>query len=349
MVRGSLTVLGLVLLVAGAAFADQGPERHFYSQGHYIRPLTVEEKPVIERVVLSSRAGHDSSDKIERRGILVRYPSAQATVVISHGFMCDKYDVGFIRQIFPKGKFNFLSYDFRAHGEEAQGQFCTFGRDEALDVQAAADFIKSRSDLNKLPVFGYGFSMGAVASIEAQSRNPNLFSAMILDCPFDSSENVIKKALESLKFSVFGYEFDMPGRSLLERYVFHPYVQEVVKFVLKSIAHMDARNIQTYIHRFSPAESIKKVEVPCLFIHCKLDKRVSVDSIKTIYEGARGPKMLWVTNGRGHYDSIFYNPEKYSKRVNKFLDLVMKGEAAKMPARVVEDDDENAAIKKKEA
>ncbi len=182
--------------------------------------------------------------------------------------------------------------------------------------------------------------MGAVASIEAQARDPQLFSAMVLDCPFDSSENVVKKALEGMKISLFGYQFEMPGRALMERYAFHPYVQEFVKIILKSVAHMDARNIQTYIHRFSPAESIKKVEIPCFFIHCKHDNRVTVNAIKHIYEGARGPKMLWVTNGRTHYDSIFYNPEKYTNRITKFYDQVMKSQSAAFAGRVIEDADE---------
>lgn len=334
-----ITILTSIPLCGMGGLSDQlGVVRHLYPNGNYVHQLKVDESATTQKVTIYSKASHDTKEKIARRGILVRYPSARATVVICHGFMCDKFDVGFVRQLFPKGSFNFLSFDFRAHGEDAKGQCCTFGRDEALDVIAAANFVKNHPELKKLPVLVYGFSMGAVASIEAQSNRPDLFKAMILDCPFDSSENVVKKALANLKFSLFGYEFEMPGKQLMEKYIFHPYVQEFVKLVLKTVGHMDAKNIQTYIYRFSPAESIKKVEVPCLFIHCKEDKRVPVDAIRAIYQGAQGHKRLWVTNGRGHYDSLFYNPEKYSKQITSFFNDVISGQISSNPKENISED-----------
>lgn len=341
--KGIQYLIALILPIS-SLWAMDGflPIRHLYTNGSYIHNLQAEQSPQAEKVTINSKASQDGDETITRKGVLVRYPNARATVVICHGFMCDKFDVGFVRQLFPKGKYNFLSFDFRAHGEDTKGQCCTFGRDEALDVIGAAEYVKNHPDLKRLPVFVYGFSMGAVASIQAQSQRPDLFKAMILDCPFDSSENVVRKALASLKFSFFGYEFDLPGRNLMERYVFHPYVQEFVKFVLKTVGHMDAKNIQTYIYRFSPAESIKKVQVPCLFIHCKEDKRIPVDAIHAIYDGAQGPKKLWVTNGRGHYDSLFYNPEKYAKQISSFFNGIIDGNSsAQIKPDVMHDSDDD--------
>jgi len=337
----SIVYLVSMLCISSALYAT-APERYVYPYGSYVHQFKVTNaKPITERVTLYSRENDETNNTIARRAILVRYPNAQANIVISHGFMCNKFDVGFLRSMFPQGKFNFLTFDFRAHGEDTAGQCCTFGRDEAHDVQAAAQFFKQHDLLKKLPTFGYGFSMGAVASIEAQAKDPSLFYAMILDCPFDKSENVVKNALQGMKFSLFGYEFDFPGRAYLERYAFHPYVQEFIKFTLKTLAHMDAKNIQTYMYRFSPAESVKKITVPCFFIHCKKDQRVPLEAIRTIYSGAQGQKRLWVTNGRNHYDSVFYNPEKYSKRINKFLESVIDGSIVKEKREIVlEDKDE---------
>ncbi len=318
------------------------PVRHYYPYGSYVHKFKLSEKPSTERVILHSRESENSENTIVRNGILVRYPSAKANIVIAHGFMCDKFDVGFVRNLFPRGKFNFLTFDFRAHGEDVQEQCCTFGRDEAYDVQAAARYFKQHDELKKLPTLLYGFSMGAVASIEAQAQDSSLFDAMVLDCPFDNTENVVKKALQGMKFSLFGYEFDFPGRTYLERYAFHPYVQEFIKFTLKAVAHMDSKNIRTYMYRFSPAESVKKITVPCFFIHCKEDQRVSLDAIRVIYSGAQGQKRLWVTNGRRHYDSVFYSPEKYADRITKFFEKVIDGSIHKESNElVVEDKDED--------
>lgn len=289
-----------------------------------------------------------SSDKsqgvITRHGTLVLYPDAQATILICHGFMCDGHDVGFLRGFFlPEGRFNFLTFDFRAHGDCAQGQCCTFGCNEAFDVIAAAEYLKTVPECQNKPLLVYGFSMGSVAAIEAQARKP-VFNAMILDCPFDSTENVLKKSVDCLKFSLFGYEFAMPGRSLLHEYIYHPYVQAFVKVLLKTVAHMDHKNIQTYMYPVNPAESVKKITIPCFFIHCKNDEKIPISAVDAVFEGAAGPKELWKTNGRRHYDSLFYNPELYKQKLQNFLDRVLSGDINNLPKQgcIVVDPDDGA-------
>ena len=279
----------------------------------------------VEKVLLYSPMTHGSDRKIVRNGMLVRYDNAVATIVICHGLMCDKFDAGFLRQMFPQGTFNFMTFDFRAHGECTQGQRCTLGRDESLDVKTATKFVKNHPLIKDKPVLLYAFSMGAVAAIEAQANNPNLFKAMILDCPFDSSEKLIKRGLDHMKVSLCGYQFNIPGRELLQKYAFHPHVQSVLKMVLKAIAHMDAHQIDVCICPISAERSMEKIDVPCLVIHCRNDDKVTVDAIKSVFAGAKGCKKLWITNGRRHFDSYFYNPERYAKRVTKFYMNALHG------------------------
>ena len=296
---------------------------------------------VVEHVMLYPQEAHNSEKIITRSGVLARCNSAKATILICHGFMCDKYDVGMLRRIFKKSHYNVMTFDFRAHGQGGQGQYCTFGRDEALDVIAAAKFLRHHPELKDKPLFAYGFSMGAVSAIEAQGSVPELFDAMILDCPFDSSEKVIKTGLEGLRCSIFGYEFDMPGKDLLQRYAFHPYVQALVKAVLKTVAQMDATCVNTNFCPLYPAESVKNIYIPLFFIHCKNDQKVTLDQVKRVYEGAAGYKRLWITNGRRHYDSFFYNPEKYTEQVREFYNQVMNGDTEAMPQEGIVEDDED--------
>ena len=277
-----------------------------------------------ESIQFQTPLNDTSNKKITRKGILFRNKDAVATVVLAHGYMCDKFDVGFLRGMFPYGKFNFLSFDFRAHGEDSKGQHCTLGRDEALDVIAAAKYIKNHHELKDKPLFAYAFSMGAVATIEAQSREP-IFDAMILDCPFDSTESILKKCVDNMKISIFGYQFNIPGKSLLQKYAFHPYVQSVIKILLKTVSQLEPRKIETSVCPVYPVKSIANVKIPCFFIHCKKDEKVSIEAVKSIYAGAAGPKMLWLTNGRHHYDSFFYNPERYIEKVRLFFDQVLVG------------------------
>jgi len=308
------------------------------------RESALSENAEIEKVVLSSRKCAQSDEKIMRFGILLKRKNAKATILFCHGFTCNKYDIGFLRYLFKD--YNCMTFDFRAHGENIGGQCCTFGKNEAYDVISAAKFLRTHPDLKGLPLLVYGFSMGAVASIEAQAKDSSLFDAMILDCPFDSAENVFKRGLENKKLSIFGYEFNIPGKSILQKYVFHPYVQSFVKAFLRAVANFDSRNIRTFMSPLRPSESMKKISIPCLLIHCKNDEKISVDSIKTVYYNACSKyKKLWVTNGRSHYDSFFYNPEKYAQKVRSFTNKVVTGAIYKKNKhRIVEDESHELAM-----
>lgn len=301
-------------------------------------------KGIVERVKIYPKIAVDSPETMERDGVLIRYPNAVGTILICHGFMCDKFDVGFLRHLFPKRQYNIMVFDFRAHGEGRDGQLCTFGKDEALDVNAAAQFLRNHPDLKDKPLFAYGFSMGAVAAIEAQAKTPNLFDAMILDCPFDSSKTLIRKGLSNMRINIFGYEMDIPGRSTLEKYAFHPYVQLFLKTFLKAISKMDTKNVSTNFSLVSPAKSVRNITVPCLLIHCKNDELVSVDAITKIFERANGYKMLWLTEGRRHFDSLFFSPERYARKLKLFLRGVLQGNLDKELNGVIVEDIDNKEV-----
>lgn len=280
----------------------------------------------LEHIVFDvQQSVENTQDFIKRTGLLYINKDAPATVLICHGFMCDKFDVAFIRRTLFS-RFNVMVFDFRAHGQRVdESQCCTFGKDEALDVMGVVKFLKSRPDINDLPLIAYGFSMGAVAAIQAQAQGQDLFKAMILDCPYDKSKNVLKKAIDLLNITVFGYTLPVPGKSLLIDFAFNPYVQAVLKVLLKTIARLDSLSINTKIYPLNPVESIKKINIPCFFIHCLHDEKVSVKAAESLYSNAAGFKRLWITNGRRHYDSVFFNPEKYIYKVNKFLDSILTG------------------------
>lgn len=332
---------GVMLLASSIALGDQTEQLKRNPYGMVVdQNSEMIKNALVQQVNIFSPQDDQATSHLVRKGVVVRYDQAEATILICHGFMCDKFDVAFLRHLFPPGKFNFMTFDLRAHGEDVQGQYCTFGKDEALDVVAAARFLRSDPILNKKPLFVYGFSMGAAAAIEAQAKE-KLFDAMILDCPFDSTENVLKNCLDKLKISFFGYQCALPFRSVLEKYIFHPYVQSFVRVLLKTVAHLDPKNIQTLIYPIKPVESIRKVSVPCFFIHCKNDEKIPIDSIKNIFNNAECYKKLWLTNGRRHFDSFFYNPERYVAKIVTFLDQVLHGNLyAKEHGQIVEDGQE---------
>ncbi len=297
---------------------------------------------IVEHVMIYPKLCSHSEKIIARSGILITHPHSKANVIICHGFMCDKYDAGLLRLIFSPELFNTFVFDFRAHGDLNQGQSCTLGKDEKYDVMAAARFLRGYPAIKDKPLFAYGFSMGSVAAIEAQAKDGKLFDGMILDCPFESSENLLKRSLDSVKFSLFGYEFSLPGRCLLQRYAFHPYIQSLVKAVLKAVAHFDSKSIDVQAYPVMPVESVKKIVVPCFYILCKNDEKVSIDAIKSMYfNTASSYKLLWVTNGQRHFGSFFWNPERYRDLIQKFAFCCMNGGQKNCRAEMMEDPEED--------
>lgn len=293
----------------------------------------------LEHVTFQAQKSQEDTATITRNGVFVSRNNAPATVLICHGYMCDKYDISFIRTVFSD--YNVMTFDFRAHGENIDDQLCTFGKDEPFDVIGAVNYLKTRPEVQGKPLIAYGFSMGAVSAIEAQSKVNSLFDGMILDCPFDSSENLLKKGLAQLKINLFGYEIGLPGRKLLQRYAYNPYVQSMLKAILKTLAKMDGLQINTQIKPVSPVDSIEAVSVPCYFITCKNDEKVSVEAVTSVYAGAKGYKRLRITNGRRHFDSFFYNPEQYIAETNEFVKDVIAGKFNNdTSAQIVADPDE---------
>ncbi len=257
--------------------------------------------------------------------------------------MCDKRDIGLIRSIFPE--YNCVTFDFRAHGEDKEDQVCTFGRDEAHDVYGVVKYIKSDPDLKDLPLFLWSFSMGAVASILAQEKYGNLFDAGVYDCPFESSQDLLKRGLDKVKLNFFGYEFDMPGKWILQKYAYNEKMQSVLKFFLKYVARMDATKINTLICPIFTVEAAKFIKSPALFIGCKNDDKAPVQAVKKVYDNVSVFKRLWLTNGRGHCDSIFNSPEEYAYRINRFYKKVLyKTYNAKVTQKIVEDRPEDDLI-----
>jgi len=258
-----------------------------------------------------------------RNGLLYIKDDAKSTILVCHGFMSTKEDVAFIRYIFRD--YNILTFDFRAHGECSDDQICTFGNEEKNDVIGAVNFIKQHPRLKDKPIFSYGFSMGAVASIMASYEYPNLFSGAIWDCPFDSIHGLVTRTINRMKINLFGYNFIFPGAFLLKKYVYHPYVQAILKFLLKLILQMDATKISTIIKPVSTKEAIKKVNFPFLLIACHNDDKAPPLAVTEIYKNAENSpyKRLWISSGRRHFDAFFANPEKYIYKTRKFFSSIL--------------------------
>lgn len=311
-----------------------------YPSGEDISDVLHKKKVKIKRVsresvTFYSPKNYESSEYIKRSGTLIVQQDAIATVLVCHGFLCTDKDVGFFRKSLFGSRFNTMTFDFRAHGEHVDGQISTFGHDEALDVIAAAEWLRKHPATKDKPIFVYGFSMGAVAAIQAQGKE-QLFDAMVLDCPFDTSKAIVRRGLDFVKIPFTN--IDLPGKNFLAENAFNPYIQPVITSLFKVAARWDSQNIPINLVDFSPVESMAKIDIPCFLIYCEEDEKIPLTSIYHLYAKKNGYKRLWVTDGRKHFDSFFNDPEKYIYKVRRFFMKVVQNELdKKRPHKVVYD------------
>ena len=280
----------------------------------------------VEPITLESKLHDDSDQRLIRKGYLAIRPNALGTIVFCHGYTSCKHEAFFFKTFFPN--FNAVAFDFRAHGDLTEGQQSTIGADEIHDVAAAVEYVKSHPELKDKPVIGFGFSMGAVSLLRAEARWNNLFDMLILDSPFDSSDDCMSKGLdERMTFTLFSRTFKVPGKKLIMRSLYSERWSPVIKYVFQWVSGFNPNQIATKFTSVEPIKTAPDIKVPCLFITCAKDAKVPVEAVKRLYNAVGSSfKRMWITQGFQHCSAYLTNPEVYWYKMNKFVRKVLDGD-----------------------
>ena len=87
--------------------------------------------------------------------------SGELAIICCHGYLMNRCELMPMMIRLADLKASWLFFDFRSHGKSG-GRTCTMGKLEALDVAAAAKWVRERQPNAKIVLFGS--SMGAAAS-----------------------------------------------------------------------------------------------------------------------------------------------------------------------------------------
>jgi len=126
----------------------------------------------------------------------IEYKRGQSnkTVIMFHGHGSSKSGIISEAQAFFGMDYNVLMVDFRAHGE-SEGNTCTIGYYESLDVKAAYDYIVKQGEKN---IVLWGVSLGASAIIKAMHDYGYIQpSKLILEMPFGSLYGAVKGTMRN--------------------------------------------------------------------------------------------------------------------------------------------------------
>lgn len=213
-----------------------------------------------------------------------------AVILAAHGY-------GGARQaekhaFFAQSGFGTVTWDFRAHGE-SEGEVCTMGYQEAMDVEAALDFALGQPDLNTVGALGE--SMGAAAVIQAAARRPEI-SAVVADSSFAALEEEIE--------------------IVVPQAILRPFI----RFFAEHETGLDIGDLR-------PIERIGEISPrPVFVIQGMADSAIPADSAQRLYDAAGEPRRLWIEPGVEHVGVQNARPAEYQRRVIEFFAAALLSE-----------------------
>ena len=186
--------------------------------------------------------------------------------------------------------FDLILVDERAHGM-SEGKTISFGENERLDVLSWANYARERFGENKKIII-FGMSMGAASVLLASELDlPCGVIAAVADCPFSSSDEIIKKGCRDRR---------IPARLLFP----------AVRFGARLFGGF----------RFgghSPIEAVKKSKIPILLIHGTGDMLVPHEMSDELSEAGQNITYLKI-DGAPHLMSMMCDEERYTAALDEF-------------------------------
>lgn len=126
-----------------------------------------------------------------------RWEPSSRTVIVCHGFGASAEGaLPLAEQLVPFG-YNVLMFDFRAHGF-SDGQLCTFGALERLDVLAVVRWVHVAHPEESIELYGAGVGLGAAALINAaadKSVAGQAIQSLALYSPYASLRGLVDEVI----------------------------------------------------------------------------------------------------------------------------------------------------------
>lgn len=182
-----------------------------------------------------------------------------------------------------------LLIDLPSHGESS-GDRISFGRREALGVQAALGWLRGRLPGEKLG--GIGVSLGG-ASLLFADRQPEL-DALVLESVYPTITDAVQDRLTNR---------------------LGPAGAWAAPLLLLQIP----LRLGLGVHELRPIEAIRSVRAPLLVASGTEDRSTRWVETEQLFNAAPEPKQLWAVPGAGHEDLRDFDRQAYEARLLPWL------------------------------
>ncbi len=297
LVRGAaLAGLGLAGLVFGGfplvaarriIYPNWSNEYYQATSGKLELDLTVQP----EYVVFEGRDGKPLS------GWFVPAPKEVArpwpVVMLAYGYGGFKEQMaGYSRSIHEGGFATFL-FDMVGSGLR-KGEPVTFGYKERWQMMDAANYLRSRDDVDPARIGALGVSMGGATTLLAAAEDPGI-KAVVADSSYADLFGMVRPGISAFI-----------GRRAL-------FLAPLIVRYAETMLGMKSGEVR-------PDEAAARLgDRPLLVIHGDCDTLTDPNSAYRLYDAAPGPKELWVVQECGHASAPIIAPREYKQRVNGFF------------------------------
>ena len=216
--------------------------------------------------------------------------SKTAAIILVHGKDANRQEMLPHAAYLQRAGFSTLLFDARGRGESG-GDMVTFGAKEPLDMKGAVDYLKTRSDVDKIGV--QGISLGAVSAIMAAADLPDI-QGVVAESAFADLQTAISDG--------FSHVTGLPG---------FPFAN-VAKLICECRIGVDLDTV-------SPVKAIAVISPrPVFLIHDEHDAQLTANSLEAMWEAAREPRYRWIVPAATHGKGWQSARKEYAGRVVRF-------------------------------
>lgn len=285
-------LLFLLLLSVGAFLFLRGSYNVAYSLAHPARNLA-ESTP--------NDVGIDNWEDVRFRSgelaltgwFIPPAPEANgSTLIVVHGWSANRASLlGQVAMLHRHGYGAFV-IELRNSGL-SEGDVSTWGYAEAADVQAAFDYLLTRTEVNPGQIGLLGFSAGGATVIRAAAQIPEI-KVVIAQSTYTSFVDNLPAITKLLK-------------SRLPTYA-------------PLVLWLSERQTTVPLREIRPINDLAQLEErPIMFIHGTSDSIVDVSHSQQLFEAAKEPKALYLVPDASHEAIYSIDRAEFEKQVISFL------------------------------
>lgn len=218
--------------------------------------------------------------------------SKPQAIILVHGIDANRMAVLPEAAILSEAGYHLLLPDLRGHGLSSNAAV-TYGYREAMDIQAAIDYLLAWPDVQQ--VAALGTSLGAAVVAHTAALDPRL-KAIVLESCFSSLPAAVDDAFGS--------------RSIFPRRPFGPLLVVLAE-----------QQVGVKIGQISPANDLAAMSPrPVYIIHGLQDELFPPVHARRLFAVAPEPKTLWLIPNLGHGNPVVGREEEFKARIVPFFE-----------------------------